>query len=115
MLKHKVIAFILFTAVLITTSAYCQQGPQDQQIQTISGKVTKFDIEGGVLHVKTDLGDGAFYLTAVSDLFHLTHHMASVEITIGDPVVIQYVHSAGINKIIKLVDNRREVLQLYGI
>ncbi len=105
MFKLKAIALILLMAVLISGKAYCQQTNKDLQTKTASGKVVKMDVEGGVIKVKIGYMTKVFYLSSESDLYMSTHHMSSLEIQEGDPVIIQYISSSGKNRVISLVDN----------
>ena len=118
MFKYKIIFFILLTLILASGNAYCQGGVLDKQIQgeikdlqtrTIAGAVTYLDTEGGVIHLQTDRGEKVFYISVESNLYRAAHHIASIEISKGDPLIIQYAtSSAGKNIILKLVDNKPE-------
>ena len=105
MLKLKGPVLSLLLATLIFSQAYGQQLGQDQQVRTIFGKVINIDVEGGVINVKTDHGEMAFYILVESDLLRLTHHISEVEIAKGDSLKIKYFTVSGRNKIISLVDN----------
>ena len=93
------VLFLLLT-VCISMQAYAEQ------VRTIFGKVTRVDVEGGVINVNTDHGEIVFYLLAESNLYKFTHHMSSVEITKGDPVKVKYISISGQNKVVSLVDNQ---------
>ena len=118
MFKYKIILFILLTLVLASGNTYCQGGILDKQIQgetkdlqisTVTGIVTYFDVEGGVIRVQTDMGEKVLYISVESNLYRGAHHIASLEISKGDPVIIQYtISSSGKNIILKLVDNKPE-------
>jgi hypothetical protein len=107
MFKYKVITFILLIALFTTAKAYCQQGVDDQQIKTIVGTVTYVDVSGNIISVQTNHGLMVFNISVESDLLRFAHHMASIEIEKGDPVMIRYETTPfGKNEIIKLVDQR---------
>ncbi len=63
MFRNKTITFILLTAVLVSGKAYCQEEIKDQPIRAIVGKVTKMDLDSGVVSVET----GAITKQAFSD------------------------------------------------
>jgi hypothetical protein len=107
MFKYKVITFILLIGLFTTAKAYCQQGTDDQQIKTVAGTVTYVDVAGNIVSVQTDRGTMVFNISVESELLRFAHHMASIEIEKGDPVMIRYETTVfGKNKIIKLVDQR---------
>ena|ERR1035437_4706632 len=109
MFKYKAVILVLLAALFTPVQSYCQQAINDQQINTIAGKVTYVDPAGAVIKVKTNFGPMVFYISVESDLFQFTHHMASVDIEKGDPVIVQYERSSiGKNTIIRLVDKRPE-------
>ena len=97
---------LILSVVLFTTAkGYCQQGTQEQGINTIAGTVTYMDAEGAVVSVKTDKGTMDFNIPAESDLLRKNHHIVSIEIQKGDPVIVQYTTSPfGKNILTKLVD-----------
>jgi hypothetical protein len=101
-----VVTFILLTAVLTSAKAYCQQD-KDQQINTIAGTITFVDVPGDTISVETKEGTMVFGIAVESELFRFAHHMASIEIKKGDPVIVQYESSLfGKNTITRLVDER---------
>jgi len=116
MFKYKIVLSILLTLILASGNVYCQGGILDKQVQgeirdlqtrTIAGEVTYLDTEGGVIHLQTDRGEKIFYLSVESNLYRAAHHIASIEISKGDPLIIQYAtSSSGKNIILKLVDNK---------
>lgn len=108
MFKYKVITLILFTVILISGEAYCQQVVKDQQVRTTFGKVVKVDVEGGVINVKIGNEIIAFNLSPEAVLKMSTHHISSLEIAQGDLVTIQYVKSSDKYNIISLVDHRSD-------
>ena len=105
MFRSKVIAVFLLTTVFVSGAAYSSP-QQNKQVKTITGTIAKMDVEGGVVDVDTDHGTMSFYISIESDLFRSSHHMSSIEIEQGDPVVIQYITALGQNNIITLVDNK---------
>ena len=107
MIKLKAAIFILLAVFFIASKAYCQQDPQDQDSKTIAGIVTFVDVAGGIISVQTDQGTLVFNITVESDLLRFAHHMASIDIEKGDPVMVQYESLIpGKNNIIKLVEKR---------
>ena len=64
MSRNKLVTFILLTAVLVSGKAYCQEETKDQQIRTIVGKVTKIDLESGVIDVATGAVEKQAFLDA---------------------------------------------------
>jgi len=104
MFKYKMIVFILLTAVIMSSQAYCK----DQKIRTMTGKVDRIDIEGGVIKVKTEHGLMVAYIVTESILLRDTDPISVLEVEKGDPVIIQYTSSLGHNNIISLVDNKEE-------
>ncbi|MBF0570307.1 MAG: hypothetical protein HQL12_00400 [Candidatus Omnitrophica bacterium] len=107
MFKFKVIAFVVLTAVFISSAAYCQQVMNDRNIKTISGKVVKVGVEAGLISIQTKDSVMTFYIGPEAVLYWSTsQHMTSVEIKLDDPVIIQYVIAYGKNTIINLVDNK---------
>jgi hypothetical protein len=111
MSKNKVITFVLLTVILASGKAFCQQEIKGKQVNTISGKITYVDTAGGVINVQTDSMKMALYISVESDLLRYAHHIASIEIEKGDPVIIQYATtSSGKNVVIRLEDNRPDPL-----
>jgi len=107
MLKYKVMALILLTAVFISGEAYCQEVSKDRQISTVTGTVTYVDVDSGVINLQTGSGKILFYISVESELYRFTHHIVSIEIFRGDPVVIQYITSpSGRNTVLRLVDKK---------
>jgi len=109
MFKHKLVIFVLLTMLLMSVQAYSQQQNKDPQIKTIAGTVTYVDVAGSIISVQTDKGTMVFNIAIESDLLRYAHHMASIEIEKGDPVIIQYKSVLlGKNDIVKLVDEKAE-------
>jgi len=107
MFKYKRIIIVLLTMLFISVQAYCQQQSKDPQIKTIAGTVTYVDVSGSIISVQTDKGTMVFNISVESELFRYAHHMASIEIEKGDPVIIQYKSALfGKNDIVKLVDEK---------
>jgi len=99
----KVFLLILAGAFVATSRGYGQQ--LDNQVQTIAGTVTYVDVAAQVVGIKTKKGLMAFQIAAESDLLRFAHHITSIEIEKGDPVIIQYESLPfGKNDIIRLVD-----------
>ncbi len=63
MFRNKTITFILLTTVLVSSKSYCQEEIKNQPTRTIVGKVTKMDLDSGVVSVET----GAVTKQAFSD------------------------------------------------
>jgi len=109
MFKYKLAIFVLLTMFFTSVQAYCQQQNKDLQVKTIAGTVTYVDVAGSIISVQTDKGTMVFNFSVESNLFRYAHHMASIEIEKGDPVIIQYKSVPfGKNDIVKLVDERAE-------
>jgi len=107
MFKHKVITYILLTAVLAPSGAYCQERVENQQMRTISGTITKIDTVGNIINVQTDTGEMAFSVSDHARIVRNTHDAGLLDIKEGDPVTIQYTSaSLGKNSILRLVDNK---------
>ena len=95
----------------MTAKAYCQQENKDPRVKIIAGTVTYVDVPGNIISVQTDKGTMVFNISVESDLLRYAHHIASIEIEKGDPVIIQYVSPLfGKNNIIKLVDKKPDNL-----
>jgi len=109
--KYKVVIFILLIAFFLIPKAYCQQAVPDRQVNTIDGKVTFVDVPGNVISVQTKNGTMVFDIEVESDLLRDAHHIATLEIEKGDPVIIEYVRDlVGKNKIITLQDKKPDSL-----
>jgi hypothetical protein len=107
MFKNRAVILILLIAVFISGKAFCQQEIKNMQVKTIAGKITYIDLAGSVINVQTDNGKMALSISVESELLRYAHHIASVEIQVGDPVIIQYATtSLGKNVIIKLEDSK---------
>src|ERR1700678_2333541 len=100
MFRNIIISFILLTAVLASGRAYCQEMMNNQRINTIAGKVIDIDHDSGFINIRTDNGNVQLNILVTSELLRRTHHMASIEIEYGDPVIVKYDSSSGRNIVI---------------
>jgi hypothetical protein len=106
--KYKLMALVVFAAILVSSEAHGDRSNRVPKTATASGKVSTVDMESGIIRVDVESKPVVFYLLHDSQMFMGTHHMTTIEIMQGDPVIVLYNISSGKNNIISLVDKRDE-------
>jgi hypothetical protein len=108
--KKSIINSLIFF-LLISTTAYCQEKPDNHIIRYITGTVINTDSVGNIISIKTeDQKEMAFSVPEKALITQETHNIGLMDIGESSAVSIQYyVSPLAKNVIISLVDNESVV------
>ena len=106
MFKNKVIVFLLMGLLMVST-AYCQEKPENQPLTSITGTVISTDAVGNTISIRTeDQKQMAFSVPDKAIIRQDTHNIGLMDIGKSDSVNIQYyVSPLARNIIVNIVDN----------
>jgi|GEM_PF-2894629 len=110
MYKIKAIYSLLMSMLMVTT-AYCQQKPEDHLVKMITGSVISTDAVGNIISIRTsDQKQMAFVVPDKAVITQDTHAIGLMDIRKSDSVNIQYYLGAlSKNFVVSIVDNESTV------